>query len=320
MNDQVIEPKLPVIRRASPQQLAIMPKSLAEIEQYAQTIKSSRLAPKSFKTVAAITIAIASGLEVGLKPLQALQYIAVINGRPVVWGDAGVAIVQASGLLEDYNLVWDADNEEARCTVKRRGMPRAHTVKFGFAEARLGKLLDKEGPWRNFPSRMCQWRARSWCMRDVFADVLLGLTFAEEAADHADMTMVETTPGNFELQSLIENVDNPFDDDEPDTQTETAAVFTEDGSLEGSGEIAVFDIDDSDDDEDGEVDQNEHANPILTKLENDLKGCTSLEGFREIMSSIEPDILELSDEQKDIARKLANDYGVKLRGDDESSD
>ena len=32
------------------------------------------------------------GREVGLSPLQALQSIACINGRPAIWGDAALAV------------------------------------------------------------------------------------------------------------------------------------------------------------------------------------------------------------------------------------
>ncbi|MFZ8927531.1 MAG: hypothetical protein ACO3CU_12320, partial [Candidatus Nanopelagicales bacterium] len=38
------------------------------------------------------------GREIGLGTLQALQSIAVINGRPSVWGDAMLALVRGSGL------------------------------------------------------------------------------------------------------------------------------------------------------------------------------------------------------------------------------
>ena len=49
-------------------------------------------------------IAIMHGLEVGLSPLSALQRIAVINGRPTIWGDGALALVKASGLCEATNF------------------------------------------------------------------------------------------------------------------------------------------------------------------------------------------------------------------------
>ena len=59
------------------------------------------------------------GAEIGLQPLQAMQNIAVINGRPSLWGDAVLALVRSSGLLEQFEETQTEDM--ATCTVKRKG-------------------------------------------------------------------------------------------------------------------------------------------------------------------------------------------------------
>jgi len=41
-----------------------------------------------------IVVSVLWGREVGLGPLQALQNIACINGRPAIWGDAALAPVR----------------------------------------------------------------------------------------------------------------------------------------------------------------------------------------------------------------------------------
>jgi hypothetical protein len=40
-------------------------------------------------------VAIQHGMELGLAPMQALQSIAVINGKPVIYGDAALALATA---------------------------------------------------------------------------------------------------------------------------------------------------------------------------------------------------------------------------------
>lgn len=45
------------------------------------------MAPSGFETSEACIIAILRGMEVGLTPLFALQRLAVIGGRPTIWGD-----------------------------------------------------------------------------------------------------------------------------------------------------------------------------------------------------------------------------------------
>ena len=44
-------------------------------------------------------------------------------------------------------------------------------------------LIDKKGPWQQYPYRMLQMRARSWGLRDGFADALKGMQVREEIED-----------------------------------------------------------------------------------------------------------------------------------------
>ena len=84
-----------------PQALDLSPKTFDEAWRFCEIVTNSGLAPKGFeKKPNDAFIAIQWGAEVGLKPLQALQNIAVINGRPSLWGDAVIAIVRSSPLCE----------------------------------------------------------------------------------------------------------------------------------------------------------------------------------------------------------------------------
>lgn len=65
----------------------IVPKSLSEAYRIAQAVCAAKMAPKGLDTPEACMIAIMHGLELGLSPLSALQRMAVINGRPTIWGD-----------------------------------------------------------------------------------------------------------------------------------------------------------------------------------------------------------------------------------------
>ena len=59
----------------------------------AKIISRSDLAPKDFKNKPEnCLVAIEMGKDLGLKPMQAIQNIAVINGRPCIWGDAALAV------------------------------------------------------------------------------------------------------------------------------------------------------------------------------------------------------------------------------------
>lgn len=154
---------------------------------------SSSLCPKDYQNNAAnIVVAWDFGAQIGLGRGQSLASIAVINGRACLWGDAMIGLVQASGLLESHDETIEGDGEAmvATCTVKRRGEPTAHAVRFSVADAKKAGLWGKSGPWQSYPKRMLMLRARGYALRDKFADVLKGLQLAEEQRDIVETTAV----------------------------------------------------------------------------------------------------------------------------------
>lgn len=165
----------------------LLPRSFEEAYRFANMMAKSDLVPKEFRDKPAnVLLAVQLGQEVGLSPMQAIQSIAVINGRPSMWGDAVLGIVQASGLLEYIHE--EVKDGVATCRMKRKGQPE--TVRsFSTADAKKAGLLGKAGPWTNYENRMLQLRARGFCVRDTFADVLKGLHVREEVED---MELVET--------------------------------------------------------------------------------------------------------------------------------
>lgn len=159
------------------------PQNLQEAMQLADMLANSNLVPKSYQGKPGdVLVACQWGSEIGLKPLQALQNIAVINNVPAVWGDALVALVRGSGLCEYIKQDWDADTKTAICSVKRRGEPE-ETRTFSEEDARLAGHLNKDTYKKNL-QRMLSIRARAFALRDVFADVLKGLKVAEEVEDY----------------------------------------------------------------------------------------------------------------------------------------
>jgi len=176
----------------APQQQAAQPFSLAprtldEAFRLADMLAQSDLVPKDFQRKPGnVMIAMQWGMEVGLKPLQSLQNIAVINGRPSMWGDAVLALVRASSLCE-YVLEDEGPDGTAVCRAKRRGEPEQIRT-FSNLDAKTAGLAGKSGPWTTNPKRMKQMRARSFALRDVFPDVLKGMDIAEVVNDYTDMT------------------------------------------------------------------------------------------------------------------------------------
>jgi hypothetical protein len=165
--------------------------------RFAKMVAASDFAPKDFKGKAeSCLLAIQHGSEVGLSPMQSLQSIAVINGRPTIWGDAALALVQSSSqclYVREYTE-GEGDNLTAVCEVQRRGYPQPTVAKFSVADAKKAGLWGKSGPWSQYSGRMLALRARGFALRNAFADALRGLVTAEEAQDYQTTAVSEPTP------------------------------------------------------------------------------------------------------------------------------
>ncbi|MDJ0513104.1 MAG: hypothetical protein QNJ62_06640 [Methyloceanibacter sp.] len=223
MNDkQLTKPELTAGHAVAP----IVPHTVEEVARIAEAVIRADLAPDSYwpehgglkgwqvkeryrgfadeerKAIAKdlqskIMVGIMKGAEVGLPPITALSWIAIINGRPSIWGDGAISLVQRTGQLENSREwfepgigetespgEWD-DTLTACCALKRKGQDDPYIGRFSVRDAKRAKLWmnPKKDPWMKYPQRMLMWRARTYAMRDGFADCLAGLSIAEEMQD-----------------------------------------------------------------------------------------------------------------------------------------
>ena len=176
-------------------QRGLQPSDMDQLWRAAQAVAKSGLAPKGIDTPEAVFVAMEMGLELGLPLMASLQNIAVVNGRPTLWGDSQLAVVRSTGELEEFSEWYEQagkrlarnpstfdDNTAAVCRVKRRGMEASETA-FTVGDAKRASLWGKQGPWTQYPARMLRFRARSFALRDQFGDALRGLLSTEEAQD-----------------------------------------------------------------------------------------------------------------------------------------
>lgn len=165
--------------------------TLDDIWRFAQCVVKSGFAPKGMEKPESVLIAVEMGYEVGLSPMAALQNTAVVNGRPTIYGDAALALVRGSGLLEFYEekqVGAKGKDEFGYCvTAKRKGDNSKYSETFTVADAKTAGLWGKPGPWTQYPARMLKFRARGFLLRDAFGDVLKGMRTYEEARDYIDV-------------------------------------------------------------------------------------------------------------------------------------
>lgn len=158
--------------------------------QLATKLASSELVPKSFRNKPQdLFICWAMGYQVGLTPEQSMQCIAVINGKPSMWGDDMLALCMAHKDFDDIieEPLLDANHAVVgyTCTVKRKG--RADKINiFTLEMAKKAGLLAKGGVWIQYTDRMLKLRARGFTLRDAFPDALKGIKPREEVEDYID--------------------------------------------------------------------------------------------------------------------------------------
>lgn len=164
------------------------PKTTGEALQFAETLSKSAMIPTAFRNKPQdIFVAMLWSHSLQIPIVQGLQSIAVINGKPSLYGDGLLAVVMASGQVEDFHEEFKGEegkpNFTAVCTVKRAGIASLYTSVFSVADAISAGLWSKPGPWKQYPKRMLKMRARAFALRDAFPDVLSGMSSAEEQYD-----------------------------------------------------------------------------------------------------------------------------------------
>lgn len=151
----------------------------------AQTYEKAGMIPSGVRGATQFMICLVAGYEAGLPFSFIAKNVTCINNKPCIYGDGLVALARASGRCEYINesLRGEGDGLVAICETKRKGDTHPVVRSFSVADAKKAGLWGKTGPWTNYPNRMLQMRARSYALRDAYADVIGGMSMAEEEQD-----------------------------------------------------------------------------------------------------------------------------------------
>lgn len=172
--------------------LAIVPRSLPEVQTLAEILSKSTLLPDDLKGKAPdVVVQILAGQELGLAPMAAIRGVHIVKGKPILSADTMVGLCLSSGLCE-YFVQVDASDKAVTFETKRKGSPVPQRVTWTIEQAQKA-AIDKKDNWRMHPRQMLSARARSELARLVYPDVLAGVYVPEE---HVDARPMSAVPAN----------------------------------------------------------------------------------------------------------------------------
>lgn len=143
----------------------------------AQKIANTPFVPSAFRgKPEAVFAAILYGEELGIGPMQSLNSIHVIEGKPGMSPELMRGLVARAGHRID---VKEASAERVTLWGKRADNESEATVSWTMDDARLAGLAGR-GAWKTYPRAMLLARATSELCRMIFADVVAGLSYTQE--------------------------------------------------------------------------------------------------------------------------------------------
>jgi hypothetical protein len=156
------------------------PLSPAEVNwKTAQKIANTPFVPTAFRgKPEAVFAAILYGDELGLGPMQSLNSIHVIEGKPSMSPELMRALVARAGHRLDVKL---ASNDKVVLWGKRADNGSEATVEWSMKDAQQAGLAGR-GAWKTYPRAMLLARATSEICRQIFSDCIMGLSYTPEEA------------------------------------------------------------------------------------------------------------------------------------------
>jgi hypothetical protein len=155
---------------------------LDEAYRMAQALAQSGLMPDGLRNKPNdVLVTVLYGREIGLAPMQAIQTIHVIKGKPFISGQLWLSLVRRAGHRAEVS----GDAKTATCTITRGDTDESHTETFTIEQAKTAKLLGSstDSNWAKYPDRMLRWRAVANCARMICPEVALGFQTDGEQAD-----------------------------------------------------------------------------------------------------------------------------------------
>lgn len=204
--------------------------SLDTYMQLADKLSKSGLVPEAYRGKPNnVLVAIQWGMEIGLTPMRSLQSIAIINGKPSIYGDELLGLVKSHPAFRGCEEKLDEKTMVATCTIKREVAGNIEVTERTFSkDDAIQSSLWNRAVWKSYPKRMLQHRARGFAIRDAFPDAIKGIITYEELRDYPNDAhgedaekQIKVLPSDASnLDALADKVESIEDQTTPDLTRE----------------------------------------------------------------------------------------------------
>jgi hypothetical protein len=179
---------------------------LTDIDQawrMASALAQSSLLPDALRNKAAdVLTMILYGQDLGLSPMQSIQGIYVVKGKPQLSAQTWIALTRRAG----HRLSVPVNTAEAVTVEITRGdTGETHSETFTIEDARTAKLTSND-TYAKYPKRMLLARAVSNCCRFICPEIALGFAVEGEYDDLAPAPEVALA------QAVDARTETPADD------------------------------------------------------------------------------------------------------------
>jgi hypothetical protein len=158
------------------------------------------------------TGALIYGAELGLTPMNALTEVFVVHGRPSIYANTMVALVQAAG-----HEIWTESATDVAAVVcgQRAGSEHVERVEFTFGDAKRAGYVAKNEKYTKDPKAMLYARAASICCKRTAPEVLKGIPSFEEILDDPRVQRASAPPVAARPVTVAEITGGQADEPEP---------------------------------------------------------------------------------------------------------
>ncbi len=197
--EQLPPPSTEYVQNAESRSLSFLnPKLFQAMKVFIGELVQGTALPAGIKNAGQAMMVLQRGYELGMQPVQALQSIAIINGRLSLWGEAAIAQVERNGFIVEWG---ECNAQTATVTITNKETGKSSTGTFTMQMAK-DRGLYKAETYAKFPENMLRFKAFHLIAKFIAASAFHNMEVAEIVStetepikiSHAEVTTIAQEP------------------------------------------------------------------------------------------------------------------------------